>query len=427
MLRLQRAHRRCHVRVPLVDQHSLQGGEVLLKFLQKGVLVLLEFLEFLLHGGPSQEEPPEDGDREPRLLFPGHRSHQASEDRPGIEVEEREVGPHVSRSLCRRHHLGADLGSVLPCDPPLNVSEESRNAHGGPSRLRGPQGREPRGVQLDPDDRGPPADNHSANRGPDVEHMAHAHERDHTMDHCRANNQSSVFPSGIQREVLSLTTRPYARTISPATTRPSRRVRWFARILWMSTRSLPRSTMSPMTNSSSGAARSRRATVRFPMFTLNATQTRSTRFAQIESISEAFAWLRRFPCDSMAVTTARLSASGSSSPTTTSSSGPISILSRTERSIQLRMRGISIGFGSRLVTLRTAPHAAHFTTPSKTISSFPATLPRRTRCGPSVPHDSHFRTRALGAVIDMGNRTPAKIVCRQRTRSLHPQSDRNAP
>src|SRR5206468_1016782 len=120
-------------------------------------------------------------------------------------------------------------------------------------------------------------------------------------------------------------------------------------------------------------------------------------FAQIVSTSEAFACCARRPFVSIAVTTARPSASGSSSPTTTSSPGPISIVCRTDRSIQLRIRGTSRGFGSRFVTLRTAPHAEHFTTPSKTISSFPPTFPRRTRWGPSTPHDSHFRTRALGA------------------------------
>src|SRR5439155_1070871 len=94
------------------------------------------------------------------------------------------------------------------------------------------------------------------------------------------------------RDVRSRTTRPYIRTISSARTRPCRRVRRSVRIWWTTARSRPRSTISPISNSSSAAATTSWGTVRFPLFTENFTRTWSIRFAQ--TVWHDFAALRTF-------------------------------------------------------------------------------------------------------------------------------------
>src|SRR5256714_14727525 len=123
------------------------------------------------------------------------------------------------------------------------------------------------------------------------------------------------------------------------------------------------------------------------------------RFAQTVSIDFGGAPSTRRPFDSMAVTEIRVSPRSSSSPTVTSSSGANSREVFSERSSQDTTKGTEIGFGSRVTTFEMASHFEHRTTPSKTISSFPPILPRRTRCGPTSPHWGHFKTRALGATI----------------------------
>src|SRR2546427_1857451 len=166
---------------------------------------------------------------------------------------------------------------------------------------------------------------------------------------------------------------------------------------WTTARPFPRSTISPISNSSSGAARTSCGTVRFPLFTENLTRTRSILFAQTVATSFARAAVTRRPFASTAVTSIRESPRSSSSPTVTFSSGENSCDVRSDLSSQDPMSGISIGFGSRVTTVDTRPQFGHFTVPSKTISSLPPILPRRTRWGASAPHASHFRTSALGA------------------------------
>src|SRR3989449_1748184 len=91
------------------------------------------------------------------------------------------------------------------------------------------------------------------------------------------------------------------------------------------------------------------------------------------------------------------------------------------------MSGSWIGFGSRVTTVDTRPQFGHFTVPSKTISSLPPILPRRTRCGTSAPHDSHFRTRALGAAIVVSNAGTEKRICRCLETSTPPAVAHDAP
>src|SRR5439155_414225 len=128
---------------------------------------------------------------------------------------------------------------------------------------------------------------------------------------------------------------------------------------------------------SSGAARTSCGTVRFPLFTENFTRTWSIRLAQIVSTAFAFVAPTRRPADSIAVTAIRVSPKSSSSPIATSSSGENSRDVFSERSGQDRMRGTTIGFGSRVTTFEIASHFEHLTTPSKTISYFPAIVPQR--------------------------------------------------
>src|SRR3989441_3377939 len=199
------------------------------------------------------------------------------------------------------------------------------------------------------------------------------------------------------RENRSRTMRPYIRTMSSARTRPCRTVRCRVRMWWTTARSLPRSTISPISNSSSGAARTSCGTVRFPLLTENLTRTRSIRFAQTVATSFARAAAPRRPWASTAVTSIRESPRSSSSPTATFSSGENSREVRSDLSSHETTSGIWIGFGSRVTTVDTRPQFGHFTVPSKTISSLPPILPRRTRWGASAPHASHFRTSALGA------------------------------
>src|SRR5881409_3867317 len=123
------------------------------------------------------------------------------------------------------------------------------------------------------------------------------------------------------RENRSRTMRPYIRTMSSARTRPCRTVRCRVRMWWTTARSLPRSTISPISNSSSGAARTSCGTVRFPLLTENLTRTRSIRFAQTVATSFARAAATRRPWASTAVTSIRESPRSSSSPTATFSSG----------------------------------------------------------------------------------------------------------
>src|SRR5439155_1425411 len=116
-----------------------------------------------------------------------------------------------------------------------------------------------------------------------------------------------AFTSVIQREVRSRTTRPYIRTISSARTRPSRTVRCGVRMWCTTARSLPRSTISPTSNSSSAAASTSCGTVRFPLFTLNFTRTWSTRFAHTVFASLAWTPATRRPPESIAVMAIRVS------------------------------------------------------------------------------------------------------------------------
>ena len=124
----QGANRHGHVRVPLVDQHPLDGGQVLRQLLQERALVLFEPLQLPFHRRSPQEEPCNNGDNKPRLLPQRHRPHQAGEDRARVEVEERQQGAHVSRSLSGRHHLRPDLGPVLSRNPSLDIGEDPGDA-----------------------------------------------------------------------------------------------------------------------------------------------------------------------------------------------------------------------------------------------------------------------------------------------------------
>src|SRR5438876_949776 len=135
---------------------------------------------------------------------------------------------------------------------------------------------------------------------------------------------------------------------------------------WTTARSLPRSTISPISNSSSGAARTSCGTVRFPLLTENLTRTRSTRFAQTVPTSFARATATRRPSASSAVTSIRESPRSSASPTATFSSGENSRdvrsdLSRQDRSLRLSEDSLELGGRSevrnRLDWDETAPAA----------------------------------------------------------------------
>src|SRR5437870_813282 len=124
---------------------------------------------------------------------------------------------------------------------------------------------------------------------------------------------------------------------------------------WTTARSLPRSTISPISNSSSGAARTSCGTVRFPLLTENLTRTRSTRFAQTVPTSFARAAATRRPSASSAVPSIRESPRSSASPTATFSSGANSRDVRSDLSSQDTMSAISIRFGSRVPTVDRRP------------------------------------------------------------------------
>src|SRR5207247_7830106 len=236
----------------------------------------------------------------------------------------------------------------------------------------------------------------------------HQFRRGHRHPNCFVRSQRSVTAYLLRRAsgyriVRSRTMRPYIRTISSARTWPSRTVRMRVRMWCTTARSFPRSTISPTSNSSSGAARTSCGTVRFPLLTENFTRTWSIRFAQSVATSRAFAPSTRRPPASIAVIEMRESPRSSASPTWTSSSGENSSDDFSDLSSHDTTSGTSIGFGSRVTTDDRKPHAEHLTTPSNTISSPPPILPRSTRCGATLPHCPHVRTRALGADITRSN------------------------
>src|SRR5436309_215106 len=111
---------------------------------------------------------------------------------------------------------------------------------------------------------------------------------------------------------------------------------------WTTARSLPRSTISPISNSSSGAARTSCGTVRFPLLTENLTRTRSIRFAQTVATSFARAAATRRPWASTAVTSIRESPRSSSSDERFDPGFP-----RLRQVRPLRLRQDPLQFGSR--------------------------------------------------------------------------------
>ena len=137
------------MRVSLVNQDPFHGREASREVVNERALIGLEPPELLLDRGLPDEQASEDGEGEPDLFPRGHRPHEAGEDGPGIEVEEREAGAKVLRRRRRSDHLRPRLGPVLGGDPPLYEREDRVHAEGGSPRWRGLQGLESGGVELD--------------------------------------------------------------------------------------------------------------------------------------------------------------------------------------------------------------------------------------------------------------------------------------
>src|SRR5205809_275901 len=170
---------RSHRGVPFVDQDPLRRRKLPRELLDEGRLVSIETLQFRLDPLLAREEAPDRRCEEANSLAERHVSPDATEDRPGVLVDQRDLAPDFLGRARGRDHLVADSDAVLTRDPNLKLGEEGERGKtagsGGPAE----EGIVPNRVQLQGNDLGPTGEDLGPDRSADVEHVADAEEGDH--------------------------------------------------------------------------------------------------------------------------------------------------------------------------------------------------------------------------------------------------------